>query len=282
MHTLNPPEKTKLDPMVIVEYAAIFGCFNHAQNADCNMIEGSMEGWSKVASNMSYWDYPYTIQQTPGPVPYMAYRNLGKQFRFMADCNVVGYFPCGDYWCDWSFGALRHYLIVELMWDPYMSEEEFEGHVKKFMEGYFGEGWEYIYESYHLYVDNYTRCNGILTSSPYFSDVQVFFQYQKIRNQIDTILSNFETAKLMSSTAAQWTMTDCNQIQFEYTNLTGIFDKLYKSSDSADNALAQEMSHALQDKMQKYSVILSESKGVIYDFESFTVRPDQWVKVITQ
>ena len=61
-------------------------------------------------------------------------------------------------------------------------------------------------------------------------------------------------------------------LQFEF----GVFDKLYKSSDPADNELAQSISHALQDRMQKYNVILSEHFAYIPDFEHFTVRPERW------
>jgi len=162
------------------------------------------------------------------------------------------------------------------MWDPYMSEEEFEGHVKKFMEGYFGEGWEKIYEAYHLFVDNHTSCMGILYAGSMFTDTSIFFQYQKLRGVMDTILTDFDEAKFLSNSAYTWTNVDCNQLQFEFTDVNGRFDKLYKSSDPADNELAQEISKNLQDKMQKYKVVLAENTQFTPDFEYFTVRPERW------
>ena len=30
------------------------------------------------------------------------------------------------------------------MWDPYMSEEEYNRHMNEFLEAYYGEGWEYV------------------------------------------------------------------------------------------------------------------------------------------
>jgi hypothetical protein len=278
MYSTTPPQKTKADPMIIVEFAPIGACFNHAMNEECNLKDCGkpMEAWSKISGGLYYWDYPYNASQYAAAVPYTAYRNLAAQFRFMADCNTMGYFPCGDYHCAWSFGALRHYLITKLMWDPYMSEEEFEGHVKKFMEGYFGEGWEKIYEAYHLFVDNYTSCIGCMYLTPKLTDTSIFFQYQKLRGVMDTILTDFDEAKFLSESTYTWSNVDCNQIQFEFTDVNGRFDALYKSSDPADNELAQEISHKLQDKMQKYNVFLSENFKYIPDFEHFTVRPERW------
>ena len=126
-----------------------------------------------------------------------------------------------------------------------------------------------------MWTENDTGCHGTQYNAALSYD-SIFFKYQKLRNVIDTILVNFDEAKLLSDTNDTWTRVDCNQVQFEYVNVTGKFDKLYKSSDSADNELAQEMSRKLQEKMQKYNVILAEPFPYVPDFEHFTVRPEYW------
>jgi hypothetical protein len=162
------------------------------------------------------------------------------------------------------------------MWDPYMSEEEYDAHIKKFMEGYFGEGWEDIYEAFCLWTDNATGCNGFQYGTGYFSENQIFTISMKLRNVIDDILADFYNAMYLAETKEQFENVECNYVQFEFVYVNGIFDKLYKSSDPADNELAQSLSHALQDRMQKYNVILSEHFTYIPDFEHFTVRPERW------
>jgi hypothetical protein len=126
-----------------------------------------------------------------------------------------------------------------------------------------------------MWTENETGCHGVQYNSA-FSKEQIFFQYQRLRKVIDPILTNFDEAKLMCNTADEWQMVDCNQVQFEFTNVNGKFDKLYKSSDPADNELAQEISKKLQDKMQKYNVILAEPFPYVPDFDYFDVRPEFW------
>ena len=41
---------------------------------------------------------------------------------------------------------LRAYLLSKLLWNPHMSEEEFDLHMDEFLEGYYGKGSKYIKE----------------------------------------------------------------------------------------------------------------------------------------
>ena len=52
-----------------------------------------------------------------------------------------------------EFGELRTYLLAKLMWDPYMSEEEYYNHMNEFLKAYYGNGWIYI----RLYIDKTTE-----------------------------------------------------------------------------------------------------------------------------
>jgi len=279
MYTEKAPENIKADSNILVEFAPINSCFAHPIDGGCNHEHygSQMKKWAEICDHIYYWDYLYCYSQTPSPFPYIKYDNLAANFRLIADMDTVGYYPCGyGRIYDWEFLALRHYLTNELMWDPYMSEEEYNAHIKKFMEGYFGTGWEDIYEAFCLWTDNATGCNGFQYGTGYFSDNQIFTISMKLRNVIDDILADFYNAMYLAETKEQFENVECNYVQFEFVYVNGVFDKLYKSSDPADNELAQSLSHALQDRMQKYNVILSENFTYIPDFEHFTVRPERW------
>ena len=278
MHTSKAPENIKADSSIMVEFAPINSCFAHDINSGCNETEygSQMKKWAEVCDQIFYWDYLYCYSQSPSPFPYIKYDNLAANFRFIADLNTVGYFPCGYYYFEWNFGPLRRYLVTELTWNPYMSEEEYDGHIKKFMEAYFGEGWEKIYEAFYLWTEKETGCHGFQNSNAFFSDTQIFFQYLRLRGVIEDILANFNDAKLYAEAKGQFAHIDCNYVQFEFVYVNGVFENLYKSSDPADNELAQSLSHTLQDRMQKYNVILSENFMFIPDYDEFTVRPERW------
>lgn len=278
MYTEKAPENIKADSNIMVEFAPINSCFSHDLERGCNnpRYGSQMKKWADVCEHIYYWDYLYCFSQSPAPFPHIKYDNLAANFRFISDLNTVGYFPNASYTYDWEFGGLFLYLRTQLMWDPYMSEEEYDGCIKKFMEGYFGKGWEDIYEAFCLWTEKETGCHGFQYGTAFFADNQIFFQYLRLRGVIEDIIANFNDAMLRTETKEQFENVECNSVQFDFVYLNGVFDNLYKSSDPADNELAQELSHALQDKMQKYNIILSSHFQYIPDFDTFTERPEFW------
>jgi len=278
MYTENAPENIKADSNIMVEFAPINSCFGHPIDGGCNDLHygSQMKKWAEVCDHIYYWDYMYNLSQCATPYPYIKYSNFAYNFRLIADMNTIGYFPNASYTFDWEFGALRLYLRTQLMWDPYMSEEEYNGYIKKFMEGYFGAGWEDIYEAFNLWLGKENACHGFQYNSAYPEGTAVFYQSMRLRSVINDILTNFKDAMYLAETKEQFDHIDCNLIQFEFVYVTGVFDKLYKSSDPADNELAQSLSHALQDRMQKHNVTLARNFEYIPDFDEFTVRPELW------
>lgn len=39
---------------------------------------------------------------------------------------------------------LRAYVYSKLMWNPYMSAQEYDDHINEFLQGYYGKGWKHI------------------------------------------------------------------------------------------------------------------------------------------
>ena len=65
--------------------------------------------------------------------------------RFYHENGVRGMFPQGNSQSvSGEFGELRSYLLAKLMWNPYMSEEEYYTMMDEFLAAYYGEGWKYI------------------------------------------------------------------------------------------------------------------------------------------
>ena len=52
-----------------------------------------------------------------------------------------------------EFGELRAYLLAKLLWNPDMSEEEYNCHMNEFLEDYYGAGWQHI----RAYIDMTTE-----------------------------------------------------------------------------------------------------------------------------
>ena len=86
---------------------------------------------------MYIWDYVTNFANYVAPFPN--FRVLRENMRFFAENHVVGVYPEGNYSSEsGEFGELRAYLLGRLMWDPYMTEEEYDGYMNDFLEGYYG------------------------------------------------------------------------------------------------------------------------------------------------
>jgi len=150
--TIDAPTITKPRENVIVRMAPIEQCIIHGTE-ECqewwtSQYTGKstyqmLKEWSELGCELSIWDYSTNFDQSP--FPYPALYSLKKDCKLYADMNVTSIFYQGDsYSTTGEFGELRCYLLAKLFWDPYMSDEEFEYHINDFLEGFYGEGWQYI------------------------------------------------------------------------------------------------------------------------------------------
>lgn len=101
------------------------------------------ERWSNIAQNIYVWDYPYDYSVVNSPFPVV--HTLLKNTRFFADRKAKGMYINGQTDCA-EFTELKFYLQAKAMAEPYMTEEEYEKHLDEFLEGYYGDGWQYIKE----------------------------------------------------------------------------------------------------------------------------------------
>ena len=70
--------------------------------------------------------------------------------KFFADHSVTGVYQqtnLDTLNCD--LAELRAYIVSKLLWNPYMSEEEYWGYIDDFLHGMYGEGWQNI----RAYID---------------------------------------------------------------------------------------------------------------------------------
>ena len=89
--------------------------------------------------------------------------------RTYAECNVKGIYSelCLHTYNQPTFEELRAYLFGKLTWNPYMSQEEYERHIREFLQGYYGDGWRHIYE----YLVLWSNVNPDLHYTSFYSDV---------------------------------------------------------------------------------------------------------------
>ena len=99
--------------------------------------------WGKICDRIHVWDY--TTNFAYYIAPFCNFGSMRENMRFYHENGVRGMFPQGNSQSiSGEFGELRTYLLAKLMWNPYMSEEEYNRHMNEFLQAYYGAGWIYI------------------------------------------------------------------------------------------------------------------------------------------
>lgn len=149
--------KTPPADNVIVRFCTIECCFSHplgtcrdvyAMAGSEKTISEDISDWAKVSDKLYVWDY--TTNYVESVTFFPNFNVLRENAKFFADNHVIGVYEEGNFFsetCD--FPELRSYVMAKLLWNPYMSEEEYQNYINDFLKGYYGRGWKYIRE----YID---------------------------------------------------------------------------------------------------------------------------------
>ena len=101
------------------------------------------KAWGEICDRIYVWDY--TTNFAYYIAPFSNFGTIRENMQFYHENGVRGMFPQGNSQSiSGEFGELRAYLLAKLMWNPYMSEEEYNRHMNEFLQAYYGDGWVYI------------------------------------------------------------------------------------------------------------------------------------------
>ena len=156
-YTRKAPIIVKPRDNVIIQLCSIECCFNHPLSDDsCELNKAfiyDMVEWAKICNRIYIWDYTTNFTHYIATFPNL--HVIADNVKFFVDNNSKGIFEQGNYNApSGEFGDLRPYLLAKLLWNPYMSEAEFNIHMDDFGIGYYGASWEYI----RKFIDYITEC----------------------------------------------------------------------------------------------------------------------------
>ena len=149
--------KTPPADNVVIRFCTIECCFSHplgtcrdvyAMAGSEKTISEDIADWAKVSDKLYVWDY--TTNYTESVTFFPNWGVLLQNAQFFANNSVIGVYEEGNFFSDTcDFPELRSYIMAKILWNPYMSEEEYWGYIDDFLKGYYGKGWKYIRE----YID---------------------------------------------------------------------------------------------------------------------------------
>ncbi len=196
-YSLDCPTNIRCHPKVMVEYAIIDCCHQHALNdPDCvgsdeaagpyNLhtrsnvqVMEEMRKWAKISDHCYLYDYGAAFRYYYGLFPNIDI--LYENYKVLNEIGAWGYvILCNAQSPSAEFGALRDYLICKLTEEPGMTKEEYLSHIDEFLRAYYGNAWEYAKE-YLLFTqklaDDHGACFGVYNSPEWVFGVRAFAEH---------------------------------------------------------------------------------------------------------
>ncbi len=155
-YTRKAPRTVVPADNVLIRLCSIECCFSHPlDDPSCPhnvAFVKDIEEWSAICKHLYIWDYTTDFLFYLSPFPNLDV--LRRNVRFFKAHNVIGMFEQGNYESlSGELGELRAYLLSRLLWNPDMTEEEYNTHMDRFLADYYGKGWQSI----RAYIDETCR-----------------------------------------------------------------------------------------------------------------------------
>lgn len=259
------PKATVPADNVIIRIPTVDACFSHAlHECAANTIDEYITAWGKICKNLYIWDYTtnFMFYLCPFPNLYTIYDNV----KFYAENNAKGLFEQGNYNCaSGEFGELRAYLLSKLMWNPEMTKEEYLAYMCDFLEGYYGDGWEYIFE----YI-NKTSVEASESHMFIYTGVKTIMGNKKSNDELKAFAVELSNLWIKAYNTATETVcrrhVEKSKIQIDYYSMYISWD------DVKHPELLENMYHI----SNKYKITHFREGTKIPYLESFNTSPSTW------
>ena len=269
----NPPSMTRPHDNVCVGYC-MSGCNNHSYDKadECEAcggnpryLNGTYTGnrapasnvtevdylmrWCELTDNIYVYYYSANFAYYLAPTPNLF--NIYNDIKFLASCGISGMFIEGmGFNIDWIRGT----LAGKMLWNPFMSEEEFEGLFNEYLMAYYGEGWQYIKD--YIYMSNEAGdVNGCwlnnfdwpfdMYSEEYFAE-----NYLEMADLLDK-------ACVVASTDEYRFRVLLLSLHCHWLGLSATYERDYLNGDSAVKAVYEERYNSLRDTIVTYEIALT-------------------------
>lgn len=210
------PDVTKPDPDLIIRLCNIECGFRHplsmggiapAFGDEVNFAR-NLKKWSEITNHLYIWDY--TTNFTNFSIPFVNFGALRENVRFFVENGITGVFEQGNIAAlNGEFGELRGYLLCKLLWNPYMTEDEYRGHMKDFLYDYYGDGGEAMLE----YIDYELACSVQSNFGVYYDDASHYVYVDGLEDKLAGGFEFYKNASAMFDRAEALTADDpvCNK-----------------------------------------------------------------------
>lgn len=186
--------------------------------------------WTELTNNIWVWYYACNFAYYIAPCPNVL--NIYNDYKYLASTGTTGIYTEGSN-TGYTFETLRGYLAARMMWDPFMSEEEFEAYLDEFLMIWFGDGWRYI-KQYVYMQDECGNLQGCFMNN--FDRPWNFYNKAYFGEHFDEMLELFENAKAEATESAQKTRIERAQIHVYFLGLSATYESKYLNGTADEKA----------------------------------------------
>lgn len=279
---------------VMIQYCPRY-CHGHTlDEPTCKINVVTLEylkHFSKICKNLFVYDYRSCESSVFQPLPDLF--RFRENMKIFADYNVKGLYSETSIHCLNSpcMEELRCYITAKLMWNPYMTEEEFQLHIDEFLQGYYGEGWRFMRQYLELWAEkskgvHFDSSTGVVTDNngtPYLNKEGGYLACSFLpENERDDIIKEMD--RLLDEASALATEEELPRIDIVRTAV--LWQRLYHTmEDILENGTEEEKRKVIADnerlcsKMRtyciKYTVFIGMNETTKM-FGDFTLPPSKW------
>lgn len=247
--TARIPTKTPLRDNVVLCYCWA-GCNNHPFDGSRCPEEGGRlngfqnikdsqyyEGWIEKSSHTYVWYYCANYHAYLSPLPIMY--NIYDDMNYLASVGNDGiYAEMGNKYKMFNYERMNSYMLYQIMWDPFMSFEEYMDIMNEYMYLYYGDGWESIMEYFEMWEEASELKGKCWLTNFSRPDEMVSFQYYA--DNYDKLCELYDNAIAMANDADQQRMLEFARCSMEFVALSGMYDDMYVNGDEAQQAFYVE------------------------------------------
>lgn len=193
--------------------------------------------WTELTNNVYVWYYACNFAYYIAPCPNVL--NIYNDYKYLAETGTIGIYTEGSE-VGFTFESLRGYLATRMMWDPLMTEEEFEAYLDEALMIMYGDGWRYI-KQYIYMQDECGNLQGCFMNN--FDRPWNFYNKEYYAQNFETMLGLFTSAYNATDDPDQKELIERARIHVYFLGLSATYE-----SDWASSTATEEQKAAYKEK----------------------------------
>ena len=189
-----------------------------------------LKGWLEVTDNVWFWYYTTVFYHFASPSPNLF--NFWDDMKYLDELGVKGVYVEGNHvYMDYNFEFMRAYLECKILWDPGMSEEEYNYWMDEYLRIVYGEGWEYVKQ--YIYMTNYAAdLQGCWTNN--FDYFWCYYNKDYFAEHYHEMWDLLDRAETMAKSGSQRVKCDTAMISMHFLGLSATYERDYVNGSGPD------------------------------------------------